>query len=431
MTPPIEPSGRIRPGFRAPRRALGLGGILACAVVLWAFRAPIQDWIVARVVLLNPSPSREVLEEAIDRSSDPFAAIVENWRTGRIVHREVAMQEASKRVRRGLVISPAVEALLLEGAADADMNVRESALGALSTLQAPLFSAAVVRQLREADPELKLLGLQHLRRAVAADTGMPVVMSLLSDPDLRVVGMSLKLAENWSGQEFGVRLSVTAQTENATTGLKEFQAGSLEKVQAGVDKARGWWAANRDRFSHVDLAGFVASLPKPGRVMAPDFSLKDMAGNPVRLSAFRGRVVLINFWTTWCTACVAEMPELIALQRSHGDRLAIVGVSLDYVPDSHGHIGAHDAATGHHDDEPEASDELAEIRRKILRAVQTRGLNYPVLLDEKNAVGGLYNGGELPTTILIDAEGVVRRRFVGARSLPVFEAMIREAEQAR
>ena len=51
----------------------------------------------------------------------------------------------------------------------------------------------------------------------------------------------------------------------------------------------------------------------------------------------------------------------------------------------------------------------------------------PVLLDEHNEVGGRYNGGELPTTVIVDAQGNVRRRFVGARNLAVFEAMIAEA----
>ena len=59
--------------------------------------------------------------------------------------------------------------------------------------------------------------------------------------------------------------------------------------------------------------------------------------------------------------------------------------------------------------------------------VKARGVNYPILLDEKNEVGGLFNGGELPAIVIVDAQGKVRRRFVGARSLPVFEAMIAEA----
>jgi hypothetical protein len=124
---------------------------------------------------------------------------------------------------------------------------------------------------------------------------------------------------------------------------------------------------------------------------------------------------------------------LIELQKRHGERLAILGVSLDYVPDSHGHIGGHAAveeqnhSDGHHnDDEPNAAA-LKRVREKVARTVKTRGINYAILLDEQNTAGGRYNGGELPTTVIVDANGYVRRRFVGARSLPVFETMIAEA----
>ena len=72
---------------------------------------------------------------------------------------------------------------------------------------------------------------------------------------------------------------------------------------------------------------------------------------------------------------------------------------------------------------------LQKIRDKVIRTVKARGINYPVLLDEHNEVGGRFNGGALPTTVIVDAQGEVRRRFVGARSLPVFEAMIAESRQ--
>src|SRR6266404_5443635 len=139
--------------------------------------------------------------------------------------------------------------------------------------------------------------------------------------------------------------------------------------------------------------------------------------------------------STWCSACVSEMPELIALQKKHGDNLVIIGVSLDYVPDSHGHIGGHAAVEeqkngdGEQDDHEATVAALKRVRDKVARTVKARGINYPILLDEKNEVGGRYNGGELPTTVIVDAQGNVRRRFIGARSLPVFEAMITEASQ--
>jgi thiol-disulfide isomerase/thioredoxin len=135
--------------------------------------------------------------------------------------------------------------------------------------------------------------------------------------------------------------------------------------------------------------------------------------------------VILNFWTTWCTACLGEIPALVALQRRHEQELVILGISLDSVPDIHGHFGDHgtsdDAGHDHQHHPP-----LEEIRAKVERTVKKLGINYPVLLDERNVVGGRFNGGELPTTVFVDPEGNIRRRFVGARALPVFEAMLAE-----
>ena len=136
-------------------------------------------------------------------------------------------------------------------------------------------------------------------------------------------------------------------------------------------------------------------------------------------------------------ACVGEIPELIALQKKHADNLVIIGVSLDYVPDEYGHIGGHAAveeqkhSAGDHDDHEATAAALKRVREKVARTAQARGINYPVLLDEKNEVGGRFNGGELPTTVIVDGQGNVRRRFIGARNQAVFEAMIAEASQSQ
>jgi hypothetical protein len=121
---------------------------------------------------------------------------------------------------------------------------------------------------------------------------------------------------------------------------------------------------------------------------------------------------------------------LVALQKRHGDQLTILGVSLDFVPDSHGHIGGHAAVEEQGTTDAKQQDhDHAQIREKVARTVKARKINYTVLLDEKNEVGGRYNGGELPTTVIIDAGGRVRRRFIGERTQPVFDAMINEAKK--
>ncbi len=409
---------------------LGVGVILIAGV--WLFRAPLQDKIRERATLANDAPTPEVVSDMIEQAADPRTALLTAWNSGKIVHREVAIRNLSRINPMPQQLPPEFESILLTAALDPDMNVRESALGILRERKHPALTALAAEQLKDPDQQIRLLGLSHLKQA-SADVGVPFAAALLDDPDIAVLGMGLKLLENWSGQKFGAKLTDTVQVEDKTSGLQEFQSEGIAKTKAAAEKAKTWWAEHQKEFPLVKLQvpaeAYAARRPVP----AADFQLHTLEGKPVRLSDFRGKVVLMNFWTTWCTACVGEMPALVALQKKHGDKLVILGVSLDYVPDSHGHIGGHAAveeqkhSDGEHDDHEATTAALKRVREKVARIAKARNVNYPVLLDEKNDVGGRYNGGELPTTVLVDAQGNVRRRFVGARNLAVFEAMIAEA----
>src|SRR4029434_2512844 len=105
---------------------------------------------------------------------------------------------------------------------------------------------------------------------------------------------------------------------------------------------------------HVPATDTVSGAP-PASLPAKDFALKDLAGKPVRFSEFKGKVVLLNFWTTWCTACWTEIPDLIELQRRRPE-LVILGISLDGQPDAHDHAAA--------DESKAERTNLAEIREK-------------------------------------------------------------------
>lgn len=129
----------------------------------------------------------------------------------------------------------------------------------------------------------------------------------------------------------------------------------------------------------------VASKSASDRKPAPDFTLKDAEGHNVKLSDFRGKVVLLNFWATWCGPCQLEIPWFIDFEKQYKSQgLEVIGVSMD-------------------------DDGWAAIKP----FVAAHNVNYPILLGN-DSVTQLYGGiDSLPTTFLIDRNGRVAKVHVG------------------
>jgi thiol-disulfide isomerase/thioredoxin len=130
---------------------------------------------------------------------------------------------------------------------------------------------------------------------------------------------------------------------------------------------------------------------------APDFALKSLSNRTVRLNDYRGKVVLINFWATWCAPCRAETPELVRWQKQYQDKgLQIIGVT--YPP--------YKPAT-------------------VSRFAKNSKINYPVVFDN-HKIAGLYSVGEiLPVTIIVDRQGMIVGRILGILEPEEFEEKIK------
>lgn len=128
---------------------------------------------------------------------------------------------------------------------------------------------------------------------------------------------------------------------------------------------------------------------------APDIARADLRGAPVSLAALRGKVVLLNFWATWCAPCRVEMPRFVAWQKQYGvDGLQIVSVSID-------------------DSEPPAR-----------ALVERMHLDYPVVMGDAK-LGERYGGVlGVPVTFLIDRRGVIRARIDGETDLGALQGKI-------
>ena len=132
--------------------------------------------------------------------------------------------------------------------------------------------------------------------------------------------------------------------------------------------------------------------------IAPVFTLEDIdTGDNVTLSDYKGRVVLVNFWATWCPPCQMEIPHLIELVDSYPDDFIVLGLSVD--------------------------DDTAE---NVLKFVKSKKMNYPVVMASAEVVKAYGNISSIPTSFVINKEGIVVEKIVGYRSKDEFLSIIKK-----
>jgi peroxiredoxin len=130
---------------------------------------------------------------------------------------------------------------------------------------------------------------------------------------------------------------------------------------------------------------------------APDFSLADLSGQDIHLSEYRGKVILLDFWATWCEPCKTEIPHFIDMQNRYaGQGLQVIGISMD-------------------DEEKPVRDFQQQFK-----------MNYPVAIGNAKlaeSYGGILG---LPITFVIDRQGRIYKRHIGQTESSVFEGEVRK-----
>ncbi len=121
-----------------------------------------------------------------------------------------------------------------------------------------------------------------------------------------------------------------------------------------------------------------------GNTMAPNFTLSDVNGKAITLSKYRGKIVLIDFWATWCPPCRRGIPDLISLQKEYKNKLVVIGISLD----------------------TDTKDNVVPFMKKI-------GINYRVAYGTNEVVAAYGNIESIPTSFVIDQKGRIVARHIG------------------
>ncbi|MGG3005484.1 TlpA disulfide reductase family protein [Geobacillus stearothermophilus] len=132
--------------------------------------------------------------------------------------------------------------------------------------------------------------------------------------------------------------------------------------------------------------------------VAPDFELLSITGDKIKLSDLRGKTVILNFWATWCPPCRAEMPEMQKFyENNKNNNVEILAVNLT------------NSERG-----PDAVNDF----------VKNKGVTFKVVLDEQGDIGNLYGAITIPTSYIIDKNGVIRDKYIGPMSYETMDRMI-------
>ncbi len=155
-----------------------------------------------------------------------------------------------------------------------------------------------------------------------------------------------------------------------------------------------WIGATRVQADELNPTGRPPSADRGHP--APDFTLSALDGEPVSLSQFRGRPVILNFWATWCGPCRAEIPALEAAWRGAAGEAVVVGVNVQ-------------------------EDEIT-----VGRFARELGMTYPVVLDTAGEIARIYRVQAFPTTYFIDARGVIAENYIGPMNAPLLLSRMRD-----
>ncbi len=165
----------------------------------------------------------------------------------------------------------------------------------------------------------------------------------------------------------------------------------------------------------IDKVKVVETAQPPGRTgldvgaeagkLAPNFEIDDLDGVRHRLSDFRGKVVFVNFWATWCSPCKQEMPDIYSLEQAHGDEVAVISVNRS-----------------------QPLDTARSFLNDLPRTDGGIGVSFTVNgMDPDDTLYREYHGIGMPSSYFIDRDGVVTRVSAGFLTLDKMEQAVNEA----
>lgn len=160
----------------------------------------------------------------------------------------------------------------------------------------------------------------------------------------------------------------------------------------GVQKSREFSSAKHESSDDISILDIDNSKDK-----APDFKLKTTNGKNIRLSDYKGKIVIIDFWATWCAPCRKGIPDLIDLQNEYKDKVIVIGISLD-----------------------------ADTKPDVIPFIKKYGINYPIAYGNSEVVRAYGNIQAIPTSFIVDQSGKIVDKHVGLVDKATYVNKIKE-----
>jgi len=229
------------------RRLKLLLAILMCvglAAIL--FRKPVQEAVLLRSLLMSDSAPETAFLALADGTRDRFAFLQRNWNTKKIPHRALVATYLKDNAGASPDLYRRAESLLVSATMDVDASVRELAMATLAQQKHPALPRLAAALLRDADPQMRLLGVQYLRKHDAT-LAVPLVFNLLDDADPSVVTTADAALRNWTKQDFNIRL-VHASLNSAGGTNSSPEPANLKIIQEGVQRWKEWWNSHQQDY---------------------------------------------------------------------------------------------------------------------------------------------------------------------------------------
>jgi len=268
--------------------------------------------------------------------------------------------------------------LLQQGLEDNCSAVRRRAMEVLWRIDRERGLRLLLAGLKDEDVDVRRAAVNQLRFANDRRV-VPAIIPLLDDPDHTARFFALGALRKLTGQPFFTRTT-----------------DPPEKQQAVIRQWKEWWNRERARWAETQHWTDVPPMHPKRTDPAPPLTLRSVEGSPLRLQDFKGKLVLLHFYGTWCAPCAVEMPELVRLRQAYPEtELVMIGIAVNET----------------------------QGERAVREWIEKFKITFPQALADPTVVSAYWIQG-VPITYLIDPEGRIRYRFEGERDFETFRQVI-------